>query len=396
MSAVMPGEPPAPTFIRAYCGRDSANMNRRWAWQAVPGATRYLVEPDWCSPIYTNDTQWEHRESYARVHEPFASALAQGRHSITVRAEVDGVLSPPATDVISVRYSTDPSITHFQKQDVGLGGVTGRLSADNRSQDVLGVRYSFAIRENQGIPPGTKIIFGSTSLTGPSGTRYDLVQQFNTDLRQYTGPLVDQHYPPPYTTPGQASLMFAVPREPTGMTSHCGDMLPLVFTCIDGDRTATNKLASFQRGLNGLEGEVIVERGELIAGRDGWLCIPGRLLGDETYREWRMILVVDGESFAVSAAIPEDYGQWVSPERLQMFRWEFPLFPGRLVFQVWDVKFRRPETDWQLVPEWYVGEYKGFTTDFGIKVASYGSKSVIELGNDAPNEYLPLGAIFST
>ena len=388
-----------PELTRAYRGRDTANMNRRWEWQPVSGATRYLVTPDWSEACYVEGTSWEHREPYVRVRQRFSDALTPGQHTLMVQAEVGGALGPPATDTFVVRYSVDSSVTEFQRQDVGQYGIVSHTPGLVGRTDVVGLKYRFRVHENEGSAPGNKIIFGATQLEGPAGAPYRIVQQFNAFRTEYRGPLCDQQWPPPQNHPDESSVKIAMAdytgRDRIGMRTQSPGMLPLLFSYVDGDVRIANQTAECQRNLNGVDGQIIMERGAPIADREGWRCGSGRALGNEAYREWRVALVLGEQPFTASFAVPEECGAYISPTDAQSCRWEFALFPGRFTFYAWDLMYRPDGADWEPIRDWQVNESLGFDADFGAKLATYESRSVVAMSNDAPSDYLSIGTVFT-
>lgn len=384
-------------FIDPYIGRESANLNRRWRWEPVPGATRYLVTPDWMPAVYVTEPLWEHVEAYETIFQPFTAALSQGLHTISVQAEVNGVLGTKVVDSVVVRYSRDPAISTFQKQDIGLGGCIAHGLPD----DLVGISYRFKVVTNCDIPPGNKIIFGGSRLKGSAGNAYALVHQFNTSRAQFVGPLCNVPWPPSFTNPGEATLWVALAdytgQDRTGLRS-LSDKFSVLFSLVDGIPNVTNKSAIYQGNLNGVEGQfTLTKSGRIVGDSLDWRCKSNLGLGSGAFIQWDADIQLAGRTHRVSVVVPEEYAQYLDPIGAVGWRWEFPLFKGRFAMQFSDVQMQREGKAWEPVKEWLVNEYAGLDSliDFGVKVGRANGQPVIELSNEAPSAYLPLGTVFT-
>nr|NIM94559.1 hypothetical protein [Anaerolineales bacterium] len=264
-------------------------------------------------------------------------------------------------------------------------------------QDITGLRYKFHVADNNQAGLGLKILFGFIPLYTPGAERtYSLESNLYTLGLIYNHPICTT-WPLLGTRVGsEASLRLAVPDYAglgkTGMKTFAPSVFPLQSYLIDNLPIPKTDAIS-QLNLNQRTTEVTITRSGLVSDKIGWKC-AGPLDAD-TYRQWDASATVGPTTYNVSFVSPESNARFISSGAPIIFRTEFYLYPGLFKVYLWDFQFMRESTaSWEPLTQWIVDDQCGDASAYGVRLAGFEGRTVMEISNDGPGSFIQAGTIF--
>jgi hypothetical protein len=132
----------------------------------------------------------------------------------------------------------------------------------------------------------------------------------------------------------------------------------------------------------------------LVSDNTGWKCVD--YLDDDTYRQWNASATVGSTPYNVAFASPESNARFISTGAPIIFRTEFYLYSGLFKVYLWDFQFMRESTEsWEPLTQWIVDDQCGDASAYGVRLASFEGRTVMEISNDGPGSFLQAGTIFA-
>jgi hypothetical protein len=279
----------------------------------------------------------------------------------------------------------------------GTVGVRAYFAPGSGPQDVTGLRYVFHTADNTQAGLALKILFGFMRLYTPGAIHtYLLESNLYTRGLRYSDPTCTT-WPLVGTLVGsEASLRLAVPDYvglgKTGAKTFAPFVFPRQSYLIDG-LPAPKTDAISQMSFNQTTTEVMFTRGGLVSDKTGWKC-DGPLDAD-TYRQWDASATAGDMTYNVAFALPDGNARYITPNELAGFRTEFFLFPGLFKVYLWDFEIMRESTgDWEPLTQWIVTDQCGDASAYGVRLANFEGRTVMEISNDGPGNFLAAGTIF--
>jgi hypothetical protein len=139
--------------------------------------------------------------------------------------------------------------------------------------------------------------------------------------------------------------------------------------------------------------EVVITRGGLVSDKIGWKCFGS--LDADVYRRWDASAAVGPTTYDVAFALPDSHARFITSGELINFRTEFYLFPGLFKVYLWDFLLMRESTgSWEPLSSWIVDDQCGDASAYGVRLTSFEGRTVMEISNDGPGSFLPVGTIF--
>jgi hypothetical protein len=280
----------------------------------------------------------------------------------------------------------------------GLTNSRAYFEPGERPLDIVGVRYKFRVAANEQAGLQLKILFAAMRFQLPGQVEtYLLESNLYSRGLLYDDPVCTT-WPLQGTYVGsESSLRVAVPDYiglgKTGARTSAPLEFPRQSYFIDGGPVPKTDMIS-QSNLNGITGEVKVERGGLVTDKSGWRCEGD--LDSSDYRRWSAQVVIAPASHDLSFALPDSNARYFAPWEILNFYTEFFGESGLFKVYLWDLEILRESGGgWQPLVEWIVDHHCGSLTEFGVRLATFQGKPVIEISNDGPASFFPAGTIFS-
>jgi cysteine-rich repeat protein len=233
-----------------------------------------------------------------------------------------------------------------------------------------------------------------------------LERNLYSDVYLYNDPVCTTWPLQPGATPAQSSLRIAIPdynsHGKAALKSGTPSIFPRQAYQIDGG-TVYKIDAISQQNLTGKVGTVQVLRGGIVTDKTGWrrAAPPSQcaanLDANTIYRQWDVLVTIDGTPYTLAYAVPDATGYYISPSEYIIIFTEFLHQAGLFQAFYWDFKVRRAgATTWERPPrQWKVLNYEGTGTNYGARLATYQGHRVIEVGNaSAPPSYFPINQLF--
>ncbi len=289
----------------------------------------------------------------------------------------------------------------IQKSDLaqcnGNMGVRAYFAPGLGPQDITGLRYKLHVADNNQAGLGLKILFGFIPIYTPGA-----IVTYSLESNLYTLGLIYDHpicttWPLLGTRVGsKASLRLAVPDYvglgKTGAKTFAASIFPLQSYLIDNLPIPKTDAIS-QLNLNQTTTEVMITRAGLVSDKTGWKCVDP--LDADTYRQWDTSATIGSTTYNVAFALPDSNARFISPGGPIIFRTEFYLYSGLFKVYLWDFQFRRESTgSWEPLTHWIVDDQCGDSSAYGVRLASFEGRTVMEISNDGPGSFLQAGTIF--
>ncbi len=279
----------------------------------------------------------------------------------------------------------------------GNMGVRAYFAPGTGPSDITGLRYAFHAAENIQAGLDLKILFGFSRLYTPGAIdTYLLESNLYTRGLRYSDPICTT-WPLLGTLVGsETSLRLAVPDYvglgKTGAKTFAPFVFPRQSYLIDGLPIPKTDAIS-QMDLGQTTTEVVITRGDLVSDKTGWKCAGS--LDADTYLQWDASVNVGATAYHVAFALPEGNARYITSGELIGFRTEFFLFSGLFKVYLWDFEFMRESTgSWEPLNEWIVDDHCGDASAYGVRIANFEGRTVLEISNDGPGSFLPVGTIF--
>jgi hypothetical protein len=271
------------------------------------------------------------------------------------------------------------------------------FQAGQEIRDVVGARYKFRIDANSS--PTIKIAFGWHRFYGPGSETYLLETNLYSDAFRYTDhvcttwPLQGQYLS------AQGSLRVAVPdynlHGRTGAQTVDPIMFPRQTYEIDGIDGLWKTDMISQLNINGLDGSVAITRGPIVTDKTGWKC--DGTLGGSVYRQWDVLVTIDGAPFSMRFALPDNEARYFYPWEIFSFGTEFFKQPGAIKVFLWDFEIQQEnQTYWRPLTRWQVTRQDDSINEDGVRLATYNGKRVIEFSNESPGPFFESGTVFDS
>ncbi|MEH6589816.1 MAG: hypothetical protein V7746_06165 [Halioglobus sp.] len=279
----------------------------------------------------------------------------------------------------------------------GLVGVRAYFAPGQGPEDITGLRYKFHVADNNQTGPGLKILFGGMRVFTPGAIdTYFLESNLYTRGLHYSDPTCTS-WPLLGTLVGsESSLRFAVPDYVGLGKTGAKTFSPLIFPrqsyLIDGLPYPKTDAIS-QLNLNQTTTQITITRGGLVSDKTGWKCVDS--LDSDEYRQWDMSAIFGAMTHDVAFALPDNNARFITNHETLFFNTEFYQFPGLFKVYLWDFQFMRHSTgDWEPLVQWIITHHCGNTSAYGVRLASFGGQTVMEISNDGPGSFIPEGTIF--
>jgi len=312
------------------------------------------------------------------------------------------VFGPPPA--FSTNATTDPGTAQCN----GNMGVRPYFPPGQEPPDITGLRYKFHVSDNIQADLGLKILFGFIPLYTPEATRpYSLESNLYTLGLHYEHSICTTWPLEGTRVSSETSLRLAVPDYAglgkTGAKTFDPSFFPLQSYLIDNLPIPKTDAIS-QLNLNQATTEVVITRRpdlvsdntgwrRLVSDNTGWKCVDS--LDDDTYRQWDASATVGATTYNVAFALPDSNASFISPGAPIIFRTEFFLFSGIFKVYLWDFEFIRESTGfWEPLTQWIVDDQCGDDSAYGVRLASFKGRTVMEISNDETVSFLPVGTIF--
>jgi hypothetical protein len=279
----------------------------------------------------------------------------------------------------------------------GNMGVRAYFAPGSGPQDVTGLRYVFHAADNIQAGLDLKILFGFMRLYTPGAIHTYLLESnlyarglLYSDPTCTTWPLLGA------LVGSETSLRLAVPDfvglGKTGAKTFAPVVFPRQSYLIDGLPIPKTDAIS-QMNFNQTTTEVVIARGGLVSDKTGWKCVGS--LDADTYRQWDASATVGSTTYNVAFALPDGNARYITSNELFGFRTEFYLFPGLFKVYLWGFEIMRESTgSWEPLTEWIVDDHCGDASAYGVRLANFEGRTVMEISNDGPGSFLPVGTIF--
>jgi len=280
----------------------------------------------------------------------------------------------------------------------GLTNSRAYFEPGERPLDVVGVRYKFRVAANEQAGLQLKILFAAMRFYTPGQVEtYLLESNLYSRGLLYDDPVCTT-WPLQGTYVGsESSLRVAVPDyiglAKTGAKTFSPLQFPRQSYLIDGSTVPKTDMIS-QLNLNGITGEVKVERGGLITDKSGWRCEGD--LDSSDHRRWNAQVMIGPASHDLSFALPDSNARYFAPWEILNFYTEFFGESGLFKVYLWDLEIlREGGGGWRPLVEWIVDRHCGSLTEYGVRLATFQGRQAIEISNDGPASFFPAGTIFS-
>lgn len=280
----------------------------------------------------------------------------------------------------------------------GNMGVRAYFAPGSGPQDITGLRYVFHAADNIQAGLDLKILFGFMRLYTPGAIdTYLLESNLYTRGLLYSDPTCTT-WPLLGTLVGsETSLRLAVPdyvgQGKTGAKTFAPFVFPRQSYLIDGlpiPKTDAISQIDFGQATT----EVVITRGGLVSDKTGWKCAGS--LDADTYLQWDATVTVGAMAYNVAFALPDSNARYITSGALINFRTEFYLYSGLFKVYLWDFELMRESTGtWEPLTQWIVDDQCGDASAYGVRLTNFEGRTVMEISNDGPGSFLPVGTIFA-
>ncbi len=277
----------------------------------------------------------------------------------------------------------------------GLTGMLPFFPPGEEVTDAVKAHYHFKVVANQS--PGGKILFGSNRFYGTGPETYLTENNFYSNGLLYADEVCTSWPLEGMPTFAVTTLRVAVPdynlHGKTGARTFAPADFPRQSYNIDTATGAPKTDMISQFDLTGREGTVEISRGDIVTDHTGWKCSGP--LDASVYRQWNVVVTVDGVSYPVAFALPDDGAHYFTPYEILNFYTEFFQHPGLFKVHFWKLEVQRENSTTWIPLRWFrVHNDAPTNTEWGVRITTDDGIRVLEVSNDAPADFFGDGATF--